>query len=306
MKRLFELCHRYSFLIRKSHQTIVIRSDNIFTTIWQNNSDYHQNESSTNDTNTHDHEETKKFSDLSTNWWDINGPMRALHSMNKVRVPFIRDCLIYEGYGNGEIYTDKPLKGIDILDVGCGGGILTEPLARLGADVVGIDASEELIEIAKKHRLPELENLQYLNALVEDIALVGSLKFDAVVASEVIEHVSNPHSFIQTCSSVLKPKGSMVISTINKTLQSYLLAVNFAERVLQVVPRGAHDWNKFIAPEEVIEYLDHCDCSFRKIHGMLYNPFCDDWSFVSSTNMNYIIHAVKRQDIDNDQDNDID
>lgn len=240
-------------------------------------------------------DEERKFSAVSDKWWDLHGTFRALHSMNEVRVPFIRDCLLYQGYGDKDIQTATPLTGLDILDVGCGGGILSEPLARLGADVLGIDASEPAISAAKQHRKPELENLQYLCAVIEDIASVGSLKFDAVIASEVIEHVGEQESFVQSCAGLLKPKGSLFFSTINRTLISKVLAVDAAE-LLGIAPKGAHDWKRFVIPNELQEYLSTARCAIRKIHGMMYNPLTDRWSFIENDSINYIVHATRDVD----------
>lgn len=237
-------------------------------------------------------DEERKFSAISDEWWNLHGSFRALHSMNDVRVPFIRDCLLYEGYGDDEKRSATPLQGLDILDVGCGGGILSEPLARLGADVLGIDASENAVAAAKLHRGRNLDNLQYLCALVEDIAAVGSLKFDAVVASEVIEHVAEQQKFVNTCASLLKSKGSLFFSTINRTLFSKVFAVKAAE-LCGIVPKDAHDWNRFVTPNELTEYLSSAQCTLRKVHGTMYNPFCDQWHFIEDCSINYIMHSTR-------------
>lgn len=243
-------------------------------------------------------DEERKFSAVSDTWWDLYGSFRALHSMNEVRIPFIRDCLLYQGYGDKYVRTATPLTGLDILDVGCGGGILSEPLARLGADVLGIDASEPAISAAKQHRTPELVNLQYLCAVIEDIASVGSLKFDAVIASEVIEHVGEQGSFVKSCASLLKPKGSIFFSTINRTLLAKILAVDAAE-LIGIVPEGAHDWQRFVTPNELQEHISEAQCAIRKIHGMMYNPLTDRWSFIENKSINYIVHATRGVDSNN-------
>lgn len=255
-----------------------------------------------------DAEETEKFDKTNFDWWDIKGPMMALHTMNSVRVPFIRNCLLYQGIGTGKPHSSKPLTGIDILEVGCGAGILSESLCRLGASVTAIDAAENAIEAAKYHRGndKDLQNLQYLNAHLEDITTIGSLRFDTVVASEVIEHVNDPDKFISYCSNVLKPGGSLFISTINRTTVSYLLAVLAAEKTFRVVDDGTHDWEKFVKPEEITKYLDNAGCSLTKIHGLLYNPIFNSWNFIEDTSMSYILHAIKLEPIEENVENETD
>nr|CAB3223299.1 arsenite methyltransferase-like [Phallusia mammillata] len=238
-------------------------------------------------------EETKKFSKLAHSWWDERGDMMALHTMNSLRVPFIRDCLLYQGFGKPK--TAKALEGVNILEVGCGAGILSEPLARLGASVVGIDSSAEALEAAKIHRGDDedLQSLQYLDSWLEDIVAVGSIKFDCVVASEVIEHVEDYRNFIQMCNKVLKPGGSLFISTMNRTNYSYYLGIIMAEYVLHVVSPGTHTWDKFLKPAEIEDALLNEGCPLVKIHGMCYDPIRNKWSWTSSTELNYIVHAVK-------------
>jgi len=233
------------------------------------------------------------FTQCADNWWNENEEMKALHSMNNLRIPFIRDCLLYQGKGKAKC--PKPLEGINILDVGCGAGILSVPLTRLGASVVGIDTNEEVLEVAQtyKNEDPELENLQYLDSPVEDIAELDSLKFDCVVASEVVEHLDNPQQFIHSCTSLLDDEGSLVISTINRNQLSYVLAILVAENVFQVAPKGTHDWNKFITPEELALWIDEGGCHINKIHGMSYIPLMNKWIWSDSIDINYILHATK-------------
>lgn len=290
--KYYRHCHRWKFLLAARKQK------NFFIPVHQTERGIqnYSSRKSVDSTSSLIPEEERKFSDISQSWWDLYGSFRALHSMNEVRVPFIRDCLLYQGYGSEDI-RQKPssLKGLDILDVGCGGGILSEPLARLGADVLGIDASEAAISAAKQHRTHDLENLQYLCAVIEDIASVGSLKFDAVIASEVIEHVAEQESFVLSCASLLKPKGSLFFSTINRTLIAKVLAVDAAE-LLGIVPKGAHDWQRFVTPNELQDYLSKAQCATRKIHGTMYNPLTDRWSFIENNNINYIVHATRDVD----------
>lgn len=239
-------------------------------------------------------EEINKFSTLSSTWWDENGEFKALHSMNKLRVPFIRDNLLLQGLGVP--LSAKPLQGISILDVGCGAGILSESLARIGASVVGIDPSSEAINSANLHKDidDELAHLQYLDSPLEDIVALGTLEYDCIVASEVIEHSVNPQQFIDMCTKLLKPNGSIFISTISRTFLSYVLAIQAAENLLGIVPSGTHDWNKFIEPEELVDMLQINECILRKVLGMSYNPITDNWSWTENKDINYIVHAMKK------------
>ncbi|KAG7259273.1 hypothetical protein CRUP_019676, partial [Coryphaenoides rupestris] len=217
-----------------------------------------------------DPEEVRRFQALAGRWWDEQGEFGALHAMNDLRVPFIRDNLMSVHSEPG-----RPLGGLRILDVGCGGGLLTEPLARLGADVLGVDPAENSIGTARLHssRDPELrQRLRYRPCTVEE--LLGSEEqeekekneeggggggedpFDAVVASEVVEHLADLETFAFCCGHLLKPGGSLFITTINKTRLSYALGIVAAEQLLRLVPRGTHDWDKFISPTELQRLLE--------------------------------------------------
>ncbi|CAI9570183.1 unnamed protein product [Staurois parvus] len=205
--------------------------------------------------------ELKKFQTWSAKWWDEEGVYKALHAMNDIRVPFVRDVLMSKSYDHD---VGCPLFGIKILDVGCGGGLLTEPLGRLGAAVMGIDPLEDNIRTAILHKSadPALDKLiQYKPCTLEEVAEQTVESFDAVVASEVVEHVNNPEAFIQSCFHVLKkPGGSLFITTINKTKISYVLGIVLAEKVMSIVPEGTHDWDKFIPPEELERLLESSEC----------------------------------------------
>jgi len=234
-----------------------------------------------------------KFSAMSEDWWNYNGVCKPLHSMNRLRIPFIRDRLLS---GNTEqANSGKPLEGLKILDVGCGGGIVSEQLARLGAEVTGIDASEQNINIAKHHCARDVttQHINYVCSTVEDLAPHSLGKFDAVVASEVIEHVDNPEMFIQTLSNVLKEDGSLFLTTINRTNRSWLLAVVGAEYILGLLPRGTHNWDKFVQPEEAEEMLDKAGMTTRLVNGMAYIPGVNCWSWFPDQSVNYALHATK-------------
>uniref|UniRef100_H2YX78 Ubiquinone biosynthesis O-methyltransferase, mitochondrial n=1 Tax=Ciona savignyi TaxID=51511 RepID=H2YX78_CIOSA len=240
--------------------------------------------------------ESEKFSRLARNWWDEDGEMKALHSMNELRVPFIRDALISLEIAVPN--TSKPLQGVKILEVGCGAGVLCEPLARLGASVLGIDTSDGALAAAKMHRgdAADLSELQYIDATLEDIVGAGTLRFDVVVASEVVEHVDNKAEFVTQCCDVLKPNGSLFLSTINRTQMSYFLAIMMAEKVLGVVPDGTHDWKSFVTHSEIKSYLDQGNAQIQRLEGMAYNPVLNKWTWCKNTDVNYILHAYKIDD----------
>ncbi|XP_063403374.1 ubiquinone biosynthesis O-methyltransferase, mitochondrial-like [Mytilus trossulus] len=253
------------------------------------------NSTSTADpTNTHttiDQDEHHKFTKLASHWWDEKGEFYALHSMNRLRIPLIRDAFVDASDKGSKIF---PLKDKLILDVGSGGGIIAEPLARLGATVTGIDMVEENIRIAQTHisQDPEISGrVNYIHGAVEDLTEEG--KFDAVVASEVVEHVSDVEMFISSCCKLIKPGGYFFLTTLNKTYASYLLAVLGAEHLLRIVPPGTHDWNKFISPEELQLSLEQNGMTVRLLHGMCYNPVINRWSWISNTDINYAMYAVK-------------
>ncbi|KAM3614827.1 uncharacterized protein V6R79_019502 [Siganus canaliculatus] len=248
-----------------------------------------------------DPDEVRRFQSLANKWWDEQGEFAALHAMNDLRVPFIRDNLLNV---HTTRHPGKPLAGLRILDVGCGGGLLTEPLGRLGADVLGIDPVENSIGTAQLHSSydPDLcERVSYQSCTLEELSAEaeqdGSL-FDAVVASEVVEHLANLETFALSCSLMLKPGGSLFITTINKTNLSYALGIVVAEQLLRIVPSGTHDWEKFISPEDLERLLESNGFSVQSVRGMLYNPISGAWSWTNSTAINYALHAVKlREDL---------
>ncbi|XP_038655465.1 ubiquinone biosynthesis O-methyltransferase, mitochondrial isoform X2 [Scyliorhinus canicula] len=239
--------------------------------------------------------EVKKFQALSQKWWDGNGEFAALHALNDLRVPFIRDALL--------TYSEKqqlgcPLHGFRILDVGCGGGLLSEPLGRLGAMVTGIDPLKDNIRTAEMHKSfdPAVqEQVQYTACSLEEMAVEATGMFDAVVASEVVEHVADVETFIRYAAQMLKPGGSLFLTTINKTFLSYVLAIVTAEKILRIVPNGTHEWERFISPDELERLLVSSGFTVETINGMVYNPLFGSWSWSSNVDVNYALHAVKNK-----------
>lgn len=251
-----------------------------------------------------DPDELRRFKALANKWWDEQGEFAALHAMNDLRVPFIRDNLLSVHRAR---HPGKPLAGLKILDVGCGGGLLTEPLGRLGAKVLGIDPVEDSISTAQLHSSfdPDLQDrVSYRACSLEELSAEeeGGLEeqvtaqFDAVVASEVVEHLADLETFAFCCSQVLKPGGSLFITTINKTNLSYAFGIVVAEQILRIVPSGTHDWEKFISPVELERVLESNGFSVQSVEGMLYNPVSGAWSWTNSTAINYALHAVKVRD----------
>ncbi|CAF2518665.1 unnamed protein product [Rotaria sp. Silwood2] len=238
--------------------------------------------------------EINRFRQLSSSWWNETGAYAALHSLNQLRIPFIREQLFQSSSDIKDIL--KPLKNFQLLDIGCGGGILTEPLARLGASVLGIDAVSENISTAEYHAdLSLKENLKYkhvtLEELCEDIEQIE--KYDAIIASEVIEHINDVDSFIGNISKLLKSKGLCFITTLNQTVASYCLGIIAAEYILQIVPPGTHTWNKFIRPSDLITIFEKNGFTVVLNTGMFYNPITNRWSWSENQAINYALCAAK-------------
>ena len=234
--------------------------------------------------------EEEKFRRFQNHWWNKNGPLKALHAMNDIRVP-----LVAEAAGKERI-SGLPLTGVDICDVGCGGGILSEALARRGGKVVGIDMVGESVDVAAEHAAVQQDlpiQPEYICSTMEEFSDENEEKFDVLIASEVIEHVENLDDFIFSAARVLKPGGALIISTINRTNASYLATIVAAEYFLGIVPKGTHDWEKFIKPEELEDVLEQNNCVIRKELGMFYNPLENVWCWISSKENNYAIVAYK-------------
>ena len=233
--------------------------------------------------------EIEKFSRLSKDWWNPNGKFKPLHLFNPARISFIKKRLI--SHFNLNSNSEKPLNKINILDVGCGGGLLCEPLTRLGASMTGIDASVNNIEVAKLHSKEMNLNINYIHSSPEKFKL--NEKFDVVLNMEVVEHVENVDLFIQNCSKLLKDNGIMFVATINKNLKSYLFAIVGAEYVLRWLPIGTHDWNNFLTPKELEIVTSKNNLKTNEIVGMKYNLLSKVWKLSNDTSVNYIGTFIK-------------
>ena len=232
--------------------------------------------------------EIEKFSKIAEEWWDPEGKFKPLHKFNPIRISYIKQNIINTlGIKN----ENKPLEKIKILDIGCGGGLLSEPMSRLGAEVVGIDASEKNISVAKLHAMKNKLNIKYLCASPE--TLKTNLKFDVILNMEIIEHVENIDLFLESCSKLLNKGGIMFVATINKTLKSYLFAIVGAEYILRWLPIGTHEWEKFVKPDDLEKILQKFDVKLEVFNGMKFNIIKDQWNISNDKSVNYIGKFIK-------------
>jgi 2-polyprenyl-6-hydroxyphenyl methylase/3-demethylubiquinone-9 3-methyltransferase len=239
-----------------------------------------------------DHAEIAKFEAMADAWWDPTGKFRPLHRLNPVRVRFIRDRLAKSVGRDPD--GPEPLRGLSILDIGCGGGLLAEPLARLGATVTGIDAAERNIAIARDHAEKVGVKVTYLPCTAEDLAAQGGpggAKFDAVLAMEIVEHVADLDSFIGSCGELLQPSGTLFVATLNRTVKSFAMAIIGAEYVLRWLPRGTHDWKRFLRPSELAQRLRAHGLALRELAGVTYHPFDDSFALGRDCSVNYLAVA---------------
>ena len=234
-------------------------------------------------------EEIQKFSKLAGEWWDVNGKFKPLHMFNPIRIEYILE----EIAKHFRLDREKKLllKNLEILDIGCGGGLISEPMARLGGNVTGIDAAEKNIKIASLHSKESNLKINYLNKSPEQ--LKEREKFDVILNLEVVEHVDNLDLYLQSCSNLLKKNGLMFTATINRTLTSYIKAIIGAEYILRWLPVGTHDWNKFIKPEELQKKLDYKKFTTNNIKGLEFNPIFNKWKKSDNLSVNYIICSIK-------------
>ncbi|BCJ89729.1 ubiquinone biosynthesis O-methyltransferase [Terrihabitans soli] len=235
-------------------------------------------------------EEVARFAALADEWWSPKGPYAPLHKLTPVRVEYVRDRLA-ERFAR-DPSSLKSLKGLNILDVGCGGGILSEPLARLGASVTGIEPAAESIAVAKSHAEEAGLDINYRAASAEELLAEGRT-FDAVIASEVIEHVDDPASFVKTISGLARPGGLVLFSTLNRTVKSFALAIVGAEYVLRWIPAGTHDWQKFVTPDELTSWCASAGVEATDVTGMIFDPLRDRWRLGRDSGCNYWLTAEK-------------
>lgn len=238
-----------------------------------------------------DPSEIEKFSKIADAWWDPFGKFAPLHKFNPVRLAYIRDGAC--AHFGRDRRARAPLAGLRLLDVGCGGGIVAEPMRRLGADVTAIDAAEPNIKTAMVHANEAGLEIDYRTATVEDLASLGEPPFDLVLNLEVVEHVADPELFLRLSASLVRPGGLMVVATINRTLKALALAKVGAEYLLRWLPRGTHDPAKFLKPQELADALGAAGMTVTAAAGVAYNPLTDLWKIVDDTDVNYLMTAIK-------------
>ena len=237
-----------------------------------------------------DPDEIAKFGAVAGSWWDPEGDFRPLHRLNPTRLAFIRDHACAHFARDAEAV--RPLAGLSVLDIGCGGGLLSEPLTRLGAEVTGIDASQEAVEVAAWHAEQGGLAIQYDCSTAEDLAAEGA-RFDLVVNMEVVEHVADVDGFLEASCALVGPGGAMAMATLNRTPKAFLMAVVGAEYVLGWLPRGTHDWRRFLRPSELVRRLEANAMAVTEISGVSYNPLDDRWRRSRDLDVNYMLFAVR-------------
>lgn len=236
------------------------------------------------------HEEIHNFDSISSQWWDEEGPFKPLHQLNPTRIQFIREAIL--SHFSIPMERATPLDGVSILDLGCGGGLVCEPLARLGGHVTGVDAGEKTIAAARHHAEEVGLAIQYRCASSSDLVEEGRL-FDVVLALEIVEHVADVPLFIHECTKLVRPGGCLILSTINRTWKSYMMAILGAEYVLRWVPRGTHQWEKFLTPAELADHVRREGLVIKSIQGMEFNPFAWSWSLGKDVEVNYLMYAAE-------------
>ena len=239
-------------------------------------------------TNTINKGEIEKFSRIAEEWWNPSGKFKPLHKFNPIRISYIKENIINTFKLKNQ---EKPLKNLKILDIGCGGGLLSEPIYKLGADITGIDASEQNIRVAKLHAKKNNLSIKYYCTSPEN--LNTKLKYDVILNMEIIEHVEDVNLFIKTCAKFLKKNGIMFVATLNKTLKSYVFAIVGAEYILRWLPIGTHEWEKFIKPEELINISKKYNLKLENLDGMKFNLIKDEWSLSTDKSINYIAKFIK-------------
>ncbi|WP_396022165.1 bifunctional 2-polyprenyl-6-hydroxyphenol methylase/3-demethylubiquinol 3-O-methyltransferase UbiG [Celeribacter litoreus] len=238
-----------------------------------------------------DPQEVAKFEAMAAEWWDPTGKFKPLHMMNPVRLDYITSQIAAE-FGR-DLTSDRPFEGLRLLDIGCGGGLLSEPMARLGATVVGADAAERNLPVARLHAEQSGLDIDYRHTTAEDMAAAGE-QFDVVLNMEVVEHVADPLAYLTACQQLLKPGGLMIASTINRNPKSYAVAIFGAEVVMRWLPRGTHEWNKFITPDELFELISQAGLEPVDRKGFVFNPVLWKWSISArDLSVNYVTASIK-------------
>ena len=235
--------------------------------------------------------EMASFARMAENWWDADGPFKPLHIMNGARLGFIKDTLCDHFHRDPEV--ELPLKGLRILDIGCGGGLLCEPMTRLGASVTGVDALEKNLKTAKTHADQAGLEIDYRHGTIEQLVQSNKTPFDAVLNMEVIEHVANPPDFMNDCGAMVREGGLMICSTINRTMKAFLFAIVGAEYVLRWLPRGTHQYEKLVKPAEIKRWLTDAGLAPDPSIGMSLNPLTSAWRFSDDLTINYVTVAKK-------------
>ncbi|MDC0415897.1 bifunctional 2-polyprenyl-6-hydroxyphenol methylase/3-demethylubiquinol 3-O-methyltransferase UbiG [Candidatus Pelagibacter sp.] len=238
--------------------------------------------------NSVNYKEIEKFSKIAEEWWDPKGKFKPLHKFNPIRIAYIKDHIIKTFKINEK---KTPLTKLKILDIGCGGGLLSEPMCRLGAEVTAIDASEKNIKVAKLHAKQNNLKINYICTSPEKMKIKN--QFDVILNMEIVEHVEDVDFFLKSCSKLLKKNGIMFVATLNKTLKSYVFAIVGAEYILRWLPIGTHEWEKFLKPEELIFILKNYNLNLDKIDGMQFNILTDKWKVSSDQSVNYIAKFIK-------------
>ena len=238
--------------------------------------------------NTINKEEIEKFSKIAEEWWNPDGKFKPLHKFNPIRISYIKENIIETFKIHEKV---KPLKNIKILDVGCGGGLLSEPMSRLGAEVTAIDASNKNINVAKLHAKTSNLNINYICTSPEKLKFEN--KFDVILNMEIVEHVEDVSFFLKSCSNLLKKNGIMFVATLNKTLKSYVFAIVGAEYILRWLPIGTHEWEKFIKPDDLKNILKKNNLELNRLDGMKFNILTDKWRISSDKSINYIAMFIK-------------
>ncbi|MCV2879126.1 bifunctional 2-polyprenyl-6-hydroxyphenol methylase/3-demethylubiquinol 3-O-methyltransferase UbiG [Sedimentimonas flavescens] len=236
--------------------------------------------------------EVAKFEAMAAEWWDPNGKFKPLHMLNPCRLDYITTQIAAQ-FGR-DLKVPRPFEGLRILDIGCGGGLLSEPMARLGATVVGADAAERNIPVARLHAEQSGLEIDYRHCAAEDLAAAGE-RFDVVLAMEIIEHVAVPQDFVNTCAGLLKSGGLMLCSTLNRNAKSYMIAIVGAEQIMRWLPKGTHEWSKFITPDELYGLIRASGLDPVDRKGMVFNPLAWRWSISDrDLSVNYVTASVKR------------